>query len=73
VDLRFAVQLASFVLLVSGALWVRQDALKRHMSPHWGTGDSLLLFGIYQTVPPVFVLERAWSAYAGCRNGNRST
>lgn len=54
-DLRFAVQLASFVLLVSGALWVRQDALKRRMSPHWGTG---VFFVAIVFVPLYFLLRK---------------
>jgi hypothetical protein len=61
----FAIQVILLALLVAVAIWVRQDAIRRGMSAHWGTGVLALLIVF---LPLYFIVRRRTAKCTSCGN-----
>lgn len=59
----FAIQVICLAMLIAVAIWVRQDAIRRGMSAHWGTGVLLLLIVF---LPLYFVVRKRTVKCAAC-------
>lgn len=59
----FAIQVMVLAMVAGVAIWVRQDAIKRGMSSHWGTGVFFLLIVF---LPLYFVVRRRTAECRAC-------